>query len=241
MKIEYLKWDSDFFNLKIGKLEVINESDFDKNEFLLQARDENYDLIYIFKYNSCFINPRIFNSNINLIDIMIQMSMKLPSNFNFDNNFDLRNTLNENEIAECYNISEQISSVSRFYTEPLIGELLAKKLYRKWIDNSINESFSDGILLEKLYNKIVGIHVIKTDFINKVGYCSLIGVDNAIKHKGIGKKLWNQAFNYWIKNKSISKIIVPFSLQNQESFNFHLKMGFNKVENIKYIYHYRKS
>jgi hypothetical protein len=57
---------------------------------------------------------------------------------------------------------------------------------------------------------------------------------------GIGKKLWSQSFAYWANEKDIELIKSPFSIQNLESFNFHLKMGFNKIEETKYIYHYRK-
>lgn len=241
MKIEYLKWDSDFFNLKIGKLEVINESDFNKKEFLIQARDENYDLIYIFKYNSCFVDQSIFESNVYLIDIMIKMSMKLPcENINIDN-VEFRTSLDKNELEECYDISEQISSVSRFYIEPLIGKDLTRNLYRKWIDNALNKTYSDGIFIEKINDKIVGLHIIKSDYEHNIGYFTLTGIDSNYKRMGIGKKLWYQSFNFWNTNSNIKKIVSPFSFNNIESFNFHLKMGFNKVENIKYIYHYKKN
>ena len=97
----------------------------------------------------------------------------------------------------------------------------------------------DSIIINN-NDKIVGIHSIKTDSTNQIGHCSIIGVDPNIKGSGIGKKLWNDAFNYWKSNGSIQKCIVPFSLYNKPSFNFHLKMGFNLVEEIKYIYHIKK-
>lgn len=59
------------------------------------------------------------------------------------------------------------------------------------------------------------------------------------KAKGIGKKLWGQAYGYWAKEKEINYCKVPFSFQNVASLNFHLKMGFNKTEEINYIYHFR--
>jgi len=53
--------------------------------------------------------------------------------------------------------------------------------------------------------------------------------------------LWEQSFGYWANESKIKICKVPFSIQNLESFNFHLKMGFNKTEEIKYIYHYRNN
>ena len=105
--------------------------------------------------------------------------------------------------------------------------------------NSLNSTYCDGILLTKSEESITGIHVIKTDNNKKTGLCSLIGVNKKYKGKGMGKKLWEQALNYWISLNDINKCIVPFSIKNTESFNFHLKIGFNKIEEIKYIYHFR--
>ena len=97
------------------------------------------------------------------------------------------------------------------------------------------------MFLEKNDGCISGIHLIKTDEKNMIVHCSLIGVNTFIRGKGIGKNLWNQAFGYWANEKEIKYCQVPFSLQNMASFNFHLKIGFNKVEEIKYIYHFRNN
>ena len=88
--------------------------------------------------------------------------------------------------------------------------------------------------------EIAGLHIIRTDEKNKIGYTSIIAVDPDLKGRGIGKKLWQQAFNYWVNEKEIEYCKVPFSFRNIESFNFHLKMGFNIIEETKYIYHFRK-
>jgi ribosomal protein S18 acetylase RimI-like enzyme len=94
--------------------------------------------------------------------------------------------------------------------------------------------------LEKNNDDVIGIHLIKTDLINRIGHCSIIGVLDGTKGSGIGSKLWDQALGYWSKD-GINKCMVPFSLQNLPSFNFHLKIGFNKAEEVKNIYHYRKN
>lgn len=237
--IEKLEWDSDFFGLNIGRSVISDEQSFDVIRFLQEARS-NYDMVYIFSYH-LLNHSTIHNSNLELVDIMLSMSMPFVKNSREHFAYDLRTELSPKEIEECYAIAEQTAVVSRFYNEPLIGPEKAKALYRKWIDNSLNKSFTDGILLTKSHDSITGIHVVKTDQEEKTGHCSLIGVNNKFKGTGIGKQLWEQAFGYWNQFDSISKCKVPFSLKNTESFNFHLKIGFNKVEEIKYIYHFRNN
>lgn len=237
MEIETLKWDSGFFGIKIGK--TILDSRFNSDEFTALAKENNFDLVYLFRETKSLSVDEVAQKNISLVDIMITMSLEL--NITSDPGpFDFNTSLNKKEIDECYEIAEDIAKVSRFYKEPLIGKEKAMKLYRKWIDNSLNGSFCDGILLNRSEGHIRGIHSVKTDLINGIGICSLIGTHPLHRGFGIGRNLWQQAFSYWSTQKNVTRCRVLFSLENMESFNFHLKMGFNKVESVRFIYHYRK-
>lgn len=240
LEISYLEWDSKFFSLKIGKIEIYHESTFDENRFIESAEQENYDLIYIIKFGEFLPINKSIKIGLFLMDSMITLSLKNNVPKHINNPFLIRNSITEKELSACYKIAEQTSSVSRFANEPLIGVENAKKLYRKWVDNAVNGVFCDGIFLEKNNDDVNGIHLIKTDLKNKIGHCSIIGVLDGTKGSGIGSKLWNQALGYWSLN-GINKCMVPFSIQNLPSFNFHLKIGFNKVEEVKNIYHYRKN
>lgn len=238
--IEHLIWDSNFFELNIGRHIIDDERYFDPIKFREEAKN-NYDLVYVFSFQNMISSSKAFDANLDLVDIMLTMSMPFTKNNYSDNGFDCRTSLTNDEINGCYEIAEQTSVVSRFYNEPLIGPEKSKALYRKWIDNSLNKSFGDGILIEKSNEIITGIHTIKTDHSEKTGLCSLIGVNKDYKGLGIGRNLWEQAFGYWSLLGNISRCKVPFSIKNIESFNFHLKIGFNKIEEIKYIYHYRNN
>ncbi|WP_458628872.1 GNAT family N-acetyltransferase [Winogradskyella sp. PC D3.3] len=240
MIIENLKWDSDFFGLKVGRLTILDNSVFNLDDFLKKVKDDDYDLVYVISYDKMLQNQSLLKANLNLVDIQMTMSLRFNSNNYITNPYEFRTELNEKELIECYAIAESTSKVSRFYTELSIGTEKTKELYRKWIDNAINKSFSDGLFLEKLNDKVVGIHLIKTDENNDKGYFTLTGVDETIKRMGLGTKLWNQSFGYLANEKKITEVKSPFSFQNKESFNFHLKRGFNKVDEIKYIYHYNK-
>jgi len=241
MVIEKLNWDTEFFGIKIGRLLVTDEKDFDPIEFVERARDEKYELVYIFKYSNMFTLPKVLKANLDLVDIMLTMSKKFNKNEYKNIPYNFRTSLSKQEIDECYYIAEKTAKVSRFYNDNKIGIEKTKALYRKWIDNALDSKFSDGIFLEKEMDKVVGIHLLKTDKKNNLGYFTLSGVNPEYKRMGIGYKLWLQSFGYWGKESDISIIKSPFSFQNVESFNFHLKMGFQKTEEIKFIYHYRNN
>lgn len=236
--IEKLEWDSNFFEKRIGRYTIDYENEFDPIIFNKEVR-KYYDLVYVISNYKLLPSCKILAANLDLIDIVLTMSMPFVKDLYSDMKYDFRTSLTEKEIADCYKIAEQTSIVSRFNIEPLIGRERTKALYRKWIDNAINQSFSDGLFLEKINNKVVGIHLIRTINENNTGLCTLIGVDADYKRMGIGRRLWNQSFAYWANIGGLKTIKVPFSLQNKESLNFHIKMGFKKVEETRYIYHFR--
>lgn len=239
MIIEKLNWDSEFFGIKIGKVTIDEQEDFNPVKFKEQAKDEGYELIYVFKFQNMLSWEIVKKEELDLVDIQLTMTKKFNKEDYLDIPYDFRTELTKIEKKECYRIAEETSIVSRFYKEKKMGPIITKELYRKWIDNALNQSFADGIFLVKENDTVIGIHVIKTDIINKSGNCSIIGVAPNYQGRGIGNRLWNQSFGYWASEHDIDHCKVPFSLQNIGSFNFHLKMGFNKVDEIKYIYHYR--
>lgn len=238
MIIEKLNWDSDFFERRIGRLLIDDETEFVPAKFIEEAK-ESYDLIYVFSIEKMLSFNKVKAANLDMVDIIITMSVPFSKTNYSKNGYEFRTSLTKEELIGCYEIAEQTSVVSRFYTDALIGEEKTKALYRKWIDNSINHSFSDGLFLEKDENKVIGIHLIKTLAEKNTGMFTLTGLNTNYKGKGLGRKLWEQSYAYWADIGGIEIIKSPFSFQNKESLNFHLKMGFNKIEETKYIYHYR--
>ena len=239
MNIQRLPWDTDFFGINIGKVVIYENVDFDPIRLLQQANDEKYELVYVFKYQKMLNYDKVIKANLDLIDIQLTMSKKFFSADYIKLPYTFKTELTIKERNECYKIAEKTSIVSRFYNEEKIGPQKTNQLYRKWIDNALNKSFSDGLFLVKKSCNISGIHLIKTDIPNKTGYFTLTGVDSEYKRMGFGKELWLQSLAYWANESEIDQIKSTLSIQNAESLNFHMKMGFNKIEEIKYIYHFR--
>lgn len=241
MKIEKLNWDSKIFGIKIGKVNITQDHEFDWLSFKAAADTEKYELIYIFKFQNMLPQEIVLKAELDLVDIQLTMTKQFIKENYLNMPYDFRTELTEKEKEECYRVAEETSIVSRFYKEKKIGPIMTKKLYKKWIDNTLNKSFSDGLFLNKKSNSVSGIHLIKTDSVNKIGYFTLTGMNSKYKRMGIGTKLWMQSFAYWANESEIEIIRSPFSFQNSESFNFHLKMGFEKIEETKFIYHFRNT
>jgi len=237
MNIETLQWDSGLFDKRVGKVVVDRGDAFDPDEFLALARIGDYDLIYIIKHNTLLSWSSTSGAEIELMDIHMTMEKKLDRSSFAGEAYDFRHELTAGELKESYDVAERTSIVSRFCEERLVGPGITAVMYRKWVDNALNGIHSDGMFLVKVEGVVRGIHLIKT--VDGCGYFTLTGVDPSCKRAGLGSVLWNQSYAYWANETDISVIRSPFSFRNTESHNFHLKHEFNKVIDVKYIYHYR--
>jgi len=236
--IELLKWDSDFFGIKVGKIQLVR-GNFEKSKFVDEQNEEHYDLIYGFSSADKTSNGFWELLGFHLADCPVTVSMKFDLTKYKNLEYECCTGLSKNDVKACYEIAEMIAPVSRFYREPTIGRELTKKMYRKWIDTALDGSFSDYLFVERVERKIVGIHAIKTD--NNVGIFTLTGVRDGFTGQGMGRRLWGQSFSYWANNTpKVNLIRSRFSINNIPSFNFHIAMGFNIVESVNHIYHYSK-
>ena len=59
MKIEFLEWDSQFFEMKIGKIILEEKSFSDLENALKFAKKEGFKLIYVFTKNDFFLPKTI--------------------------------------------------------------------------------------------------------------------------------------------------------------------------------------
>ena len=240
MKIEYLPWDSSFFNKKVGKL--VTNIDRLNPQFMKNIEsalvDYEYDLIYFF--TKLIDIPRIPNLNLDIIytDTHVRLGRAVKgiigkkTYFLIDKKADFIESL-----GDLYKISDQVSKYSRFNKDPKISKEKIRIMYKKMVDNCLNGNYGDGILLELDKNgKVLGIlsfSKTSNDTISEL----LIGVDKDFKGKGIGKKLINSFLNY-AKDVDANSISTTVSASNLDSFNFHIKNRYT-VKNIYNIYHVR--
>lgn len=237
MPIELLAWDSGFFGLRVGRITVEPQEPFDPRGFVEEARDGRYDLVYLTAHQHLLPWSCTSAAEIELMDIQMTMEKRLQRSAHAGGAYDFRRELTGAELRECYAVAEQTSIVSRFAEERLVGPEITAAMYRKWVDNALNGSHSDGLFVVRIDGVVRGIHLIRTR--DGIGYFTLTGVDPSCKRAGLGTLLWNQSYAYWAGETDIDVIRSPFSFRNTESHNFHLKHEFARVIDVKYIYHYR--
>lgn len=219
-----LEWDSDFFNIRVG--EIFYEVEIDTNEV------NNFDLLYIKSVNDFDLEVVGFENSFSEQKIIFSKDV-----------LDIENALisqintydeSKHSLHEIYQLAYECGTYSRFNLDEKIGEYNFRKMYDKWVDNSINKRFAEELLVFEENSQVIGFITYK--IINDKANIGLIAVNSTFQRKGIGQKLLHYVESK-LNKQGIKKLLIPTQDRNSLACSFYAKQGY-KIEEITYIKHY---
>ena len=221
--IKTLEWDSDFFGIKVGELFLDSDLKID------QPLD--YDLIYV-KSNSEF-NLSIDNYINTFGETKILFTKELKALYSPKKEI---KSISETDfdINQIYELAYESGKHSRFKLDKKIGIEKFKKLYKTWVDNSINYKFATDVLLYKIESIVAGFVTYKIE--SEIATIGLIAVSEIYQGQGIGKNLLQEVENRLVQKK-IKQLYIPTQLENIQACNFYKKNDYHIIES-KNIKHY---
>ena len=230
MKIERLNWDSDFFNLKVGRILINRHTTSSDYTQILQSDElQHFDVIYIFSSFE-ILNPE--NLNIVLYDKKVTYQYRIT-------NVDMCPV--DNNIKECYESDMYLRELalraghkSRFNLDPHFKSQHFERLYEAWLSNSISGKIADKVYAYCLDGKPVGLITVGLNE-EKEGHIGLIAVHPSYCHQGIASKLIAAAKNYCHEKGGIVLNVVT-QKYNLDACNLYEQNGF-KIIKEEFIYH----
>lgn len=230
MMVQALKWDSRFFNLKIGKINNLSQAP-------LTDELQKYDLVYIESLNAGKLNKKlaahfhiVFTDKKTIYLKSVDKNPEKP-----DKNISTYPFKTANK--KLTDIAVQSGAYSRFKLDTHFKKDDYKKLYIKWIHNSVAKKSADAVLIYGPAKNPEGfITLIYKDKLAQIG---LIAVDAASQNKGIGKALINAA-EYFALKKRITTLQVITQTENRNACKFYEKRGFKKDAIIYTHHHWNK-
>lgn len=228
MRIENADWDSNFFDLKIGKCCLdIKETE----EVIYNFDHSSYDLIYLFF--SCLFPKEmlyLFSEHQIYVDERVNYE-KVLKRIQISNSFSFE-ALESKHNKLLLDITYQIGEYSRFKHDIRLNSKF-RELYSLWLRNSLDKKIADDVYGLIVNKKVVGyVSMKKTEDIAKVG---LIGVDEKYRGLGYGKMLLNYAENRLFE-EDIKYLFIPTQLENKISNSFYKKMNY-EVSSYETIVH----
>ena len=225
--IEFLKWDSSFFNKRIGLLAL------DNNCYTLDYANE-YDLLYVISESNSLISISDFEVSFTETKIVFH-KVNLKPTISIDINIaTVSNVINNKK--QIYDLAFQSGKWSRFNLDKEFTKSEFIKLYTTWVDNSFNKEFADAILVYKFKKDIIGFVTYKV--CDQYATIGLIAVNPEFQGKGIGRKLID-AVESELFNIHIDELRIPTQLQNETACAFYKKLGYEVIQK-KMISHYWK-
>lgn len=153
-----------------------------------------------------------------MVDIFIEMECMLTSENTSQRPIIRKASMSD--LQDLQKISGESFTSTRYFNDPFISIVSAKKIYKKWIENSLNKSVADLVLVWEENEAICGFITLQ-----KNGHIPLIAVDRKFRGRGIGKKLIFESFkkfNDW----NITKLKIETQLQNIPAIRSYQACGF---------------
>ncbi|MDH6308488.1 dTDP-4-amino-4,6-dideoxy-D-galactose acyltransferase [Dysgonomonas sp. PFB1-18] len=233
--IEYLQWDSDFFEKKIGR--IYCSSNMPKSELaelLRCAKEQNYELLYCFGDEHFFVETELLNIyDGSLVDRKVIFTMHIEG-MPDDDLADIHvfeETALKNEMLELAYLS---GGYSRYKTDHHFTDKDFRHFYKTWMQNSINGAIADKVFVAYRDSLIAGMVTVKKSAM--AGTIGLIATNANMHGNGYGRRLVNKVKRYLYED-GIMELDVATQLDNEPACRFYNKCGF-KVKSINNIYHF---
>lgn len=231
--ITYLKWDSEFFGFKIGK--VTGSYNLAQLQNIREQLKKNNFSVAYWKVNvSDAASIEAANKmQLFLGDTKITYSIPVNDFVLHDKNLfkPLAYTGKLNE--ELVMLAMKSGEHSRFKTDKNFAPGTFEKLYTEWMKKSITKELAEEIFIVTVNEKITGmITVGKNGMRAEIG---LLAVADEYQKKGMAKALVHTAINWAKENKyEIAQVVTQKT--NIAACNLYESCGF-KIESEKLVYH----
>jgi dTDP-4-amino-4,6-dideoxy-D-galactose acyltransferase len=230
MKISHinpLAWDSNHFGFNIGSLHLdnsaLNTSDLDR-----------FKLIYVFSRDLKTIDLKGFACTYQEDKVVFRKTLLLQDTQKYPHiSFFKGEYLDKDQL---YELAFESGKCSRFLLDKNFSEEAFKKLYSVWVDNAINFTFSDGLLLWREGNDIVGFLNYRIE--KEVAQVGLFAVSRKFQGQGMGTALLSFLESILLE-QGILSLFIPTQLQNKLACSFYKKNGYD-IDSVTNIKHYWK-
>jgi dTDP-4-amino-4,6-dideoxy-D-galactose acyltransferase len=223
--IEYLPWDSDFFNFKVGKTTITN-SDFDFVAF--ENSLNNFKLVYLFSDSPIENSNNLFEEQKLTFSKPVEPSVSQSTKGIF--NLRLIST-NSKKLEDLVYLSGENS---RFNLDPNFSNNEFKSMYLYWFKQAFDYSLGKQVVLKVLDGEPVGfvLYSIKGHFLN----IELISVLPTFQGKGIASELLKELESVAFNNACLFLQVVTQGV-NLKAVALYEKYGFHLKEK-KFVYHF---
>ncbi len=229
MSVEKLVWDSVFFNLRIGRADIVSKEDRMVLVSQKEALKEDFDLVYVFSSHGLGFPV----ANAKLMDEKVVYSLLDMSHSKPNQNVTLWDC-GKGTTDDLLHLALVSGQYSRFKLDESLPAGSYERLYSRWIEQSVN-----GILATEVFCYMVDEiprGLVTLDIKKGIGVIGLVAINEDFQHRGIGTAMMQHVIHYaWMKQ--CSQLSVATQLDNIPACRLYEKSGF-LVESITDVWHW---
>ena len=230
MEIKKLVWDSDFFGMRIGRVDLQSTEDAAVLSAMRDELAESYDLLYVFDAN----HVGFVADGAKLVDEKVLYSKYCEHRQIFDDVILYRQSTPSEAL---YHLAHVSGGFSRFKLDAGFRTGDFERMYDRWIENACPQ---EGSNKQIFVYQIGGVEkgMITVDFnMGGSAHIGLVSVDTDVQHSGIGTKIMSVVEEFLYQQGTVHTLEVPTQKANSDACRWYEKNGF-KVESIIDIYHW---
>ena len=198
--VERLQWDSDFFGLRIGRIDIVSN---ERWQILLQEASSlqmHYDLIYVFSEQELQTD----SNKVRLVDTKTIYVKSIDSSTTMPATVEPYQESLPN--ADLYRLALVSGVCSRFRLDDSLPIDAYERMYRCWMERSLDGAMADLVLVHRTDDQIDGMITLKIDA--DVAHIGLVAVDEGAQGRGIGTMLIKAVEAYLQSNTTVRHLKV---------------------------------
>lgn len=224
-----LEWDSDFFGFRIDRIICDSSSRVDELVSEINTlKSTDCKLAYIEIDSGCGLEYNDTDLGV-LVDRKVIYSKEVSTYAEKDKHI----RCIKDSSPRLYSLALQAGHESRYKKDERFAYGEFERLYKTWVDNSINGCIADRVLGYYIEDQLVGF--ITLAFKEKFSDIGLIAVSDGFRGRNVGKKLIEAVERVTLEN-GIKQIKVATQRANTGACAFYEKCGFEIISSTS-IYH----
>jgi dTDP-4-amino-4,6-dideoxy-D-galactose acyltransferase len=193
-----LEWDSDFFGVKIARIEEPRLSAESLNQALQWCSENKIDCLYFLCAPDDDESVRAAeNVGFHLVDVRVELFCRIPDQ-TFKTAPSVRH-FRESDLPSLKKIAADSYTETRFYYDRNFTRERVSALYQEWLRKSCSGD-ADAVLVAMNEDEIGGFITCQLES-SGMGRVGLVGVKGSARGIGLGDALVKAALNYFSQQK----------------------------------------
>jgi len=137
--IEALPWDSDFFDLSIGQVDLEGADKAMLDEIVAEARDRGFDCVYgSHEPSDTYTSVHAQDAGFRLVEIN-QLMKRPPGEFTTPPTRSVVRIATEDDLELISDSLDTLAPWSRFGADHRFGKDAARRLHRAWVERAVRD------------------------------------------------------------------------------------------------------